>query len=907
MERDTFNMLIQAYSLEDERVLKILHGLQCTARCYIRIDKRNYLETLAQQASNAAFQNDFTRSYQIVRMLGGAPFKHSQVVSDKHGNAILNPEDAKLRWQEHFVEVFGARIVAEDELETTPPSLTTGFKPCEYTHYNIEEQVWKLGQRKACGPDNICAELIRAGGSPYIEFLHAVINSCCKAGYVAQSWRGGRIKDLWKGKGTARDCNNSRGLLLSDHSGKVFTGLLQAEVNDTYHAYIGPDQHGCATGHGTEFAVHMTRAFTDWCKVMGRSCFILFVDLTKAFDMAVRELLIGWRQNFLTDPIDFLMSVGLARHDAETFAADINTDGCFLTQLGLPEGVVELIRSLHTDTWFRYADLDTLIVTHKGGRQGCKLGGIIFNLIYARALHKLRERLLSEGIALRLSHDPHSAFFCKSSLNSNEHDVPIVEATYVDDEALYLSASSPKALDRAIDILLTELIGIFAAHGFQINWNPGKSEAILKYRGHGAKNAAEARLHEGRPRIKLPISANRRFLNVVDVYKHVGSIASCDGSVVPDASLRSSSALAAYVPLVNTLFASASVPTTLKLRFADSLVFSRLFYNVHTWVANNTFAMKTLNKVYMQVLRQVCNKCRYQARNNLDDISVRRLLQAPTVQCILRRKRLIYAGRLMEHGPPALRALLQTQVGRRSDEPVPWTAQLLSDFSCMKRYYRTKLDGMPAPTLQPKAWALLISDFPHEWRELVNGYIEYADPCTERVTQSSHSQHEFACGLCAARPAFKNAKALASHMRSKHKVTSPLNKYIDNSGICPVCRTNFFSRTRVLAHVSETRVRNKTGRKTCRQKLLAGDFPEISSTIFADAAIASRTERREAQRRGRTHTLATIPAKRQARPEQYSQLRPCKRLRTKTAPADVVFVPYTVPDASKRRRIDQTC
>jgi len=175
------------------------------------------------------------------------------------------------------------------------------------------------------------------------------------------------------------------------------------------------------------------------------------------------------------------------------------------------------------------------------------------------------------------------------------------------------------------------------------------------------------------------------------------------------------------------------------------------------------------------------------------------------------------------------------------------------------------------------------------------------------VTQSSHSQHEFACSLCAARPAFKNAKALASHMRSKHKVTSPLNKYIDTSGICPVCRTNFFSRTRVLAHVSETRVRNKTGRKTCRQKLLAGDFPEITSTIFADAAIASRTERREAQRRGRTHTLATIPAKRQARPEQYSQLRPCKRLRTKTAPADVVFVPYTVPDASKRRRIDQTC
>ena len=149
----------------------------------------------------------------------------------------------------------------------------------------------------------------------------------------------------------------------------------------------------------------------------------------------------------------------------------------------------------------------------------------------------------------------------------------------------------------------------------------------------------------------------------------------------------------------------------------------------------------------------------------------------------------------------------------------------------------------------------------------------------------------------------KCESASLSHARSKHKVASPLNKYIDTSGICPVCRTNFFSRTRVLAHVSETRVRNKTGRKTCRQRLLVGDFTEIISTVFADAAIASRTERREAQRRGRTHTLATIPAKRQARPEQYSQLRPCKRLRTKTARADIISVPIGNPDALKRRRV----
>jgi len=423
----------------------------------------------------------------------------------------------------------------------------------------------------------------------------------------------------------------------------------------------------------------------------------------------------------------------------------------------------------------------------------------------------------------------------------------------------------------------------------------------LKYRGEGAKKASEARLHEGKTQIKLPTSADREFLNVVDVYKHVGGLVSSDGSFIPDAKQRSASALAAYLPLVASVFSSAAIPTSLKLKFADSLVFSRLFYNVHTWVANNSFALKTLNKVYMQVLRQICNKCRYQRHNNSSDVAIRRLLRAPSLQCILRRKRLIYAGRLMQHSPLALRALLQTQVGPRKDQPVPWVVQLLSDFACLKRFYITKLDEMPDPTMQPHAWTSLINEFPYEWKELVNGYTEYENPCTDRVLQSSHGQHEFVCSLCATSPAFKNAKALASHIRCKHKVTSPLNKYIDNSGICPVCATNFHSRTRVLAHVSETRVRNKSGRKTCRQILQAGDFPEISESIFADATLASRTERREAQRRGRTHTLAILPAKGQAATEQYSQLRPIKRLRIK---ADIAFVPIGNLDALKRRRIE---
>ena len=144
----------------------------------------------------------------------------------------------------------------------------------------------------------------------------------------------------------------------------------------------------------------------------------------------------------------------------------------------------------------------------------------------------------------------------------------------------------------------------------------------------------------------------------------------------------------------------------------------------------------------------------------------------------MRRKRLIYARRVMAHGPPALQALFQCRVGP-GDEPLPWVRQLLNDLCHLQRYHGEKLREMPDPRQQPKAWTLLIVEFPQEWRELVNSYTEYENPCTSSVLQPHNDLYEFSCNLCVGRPAFKSAKALASHMRTKHKVTNPLSKYVD--------------------------------------------------------------------------------------------------------------------------------
>ena len=72
----------------------------------------------------------------------------------------------------------------------------------------------------------------------------------------------------------------------------------------------------------------------------------------------------------------------------------------------------------------------------------------------------------------------------------DENFTDILDATFVDDECIAISASTPKALKIAIDILLDTLITVFNLCHLKINFEPGKTEACVQLRG---KFAAETR------------------------------------------------------------------------------------------------------------------------------------------------------------------------------------------------------------------------------------------------------------------------------------------------------------------------------------------------------------------------------------------------------------------------------
>ena len=60
--------------------------------------------------------------------------------------------------------------------------------------------------------------------------------------------------------------------------------------------------------------------------------------------------------------------------------------------------VAKLISAIHTHSWMKHECAKEVVVTTRGGRQGCKIGGVIFGAVYAQALKDLRCDLRRSGL-----------------------------------------------------------------------------------------------------------------------------------------------------------------------------------------------------------------------------------------------------------------------------------------------------------------------------------------------------------------------------------------------------------------------------------------------------------------------------------------------------------------------------
>ena len=214
-----------------------------------------------------------------------------------------------------------------------------------------------------------------------------------------------------------------------------------------YKRYLPQNQCGGAPGRGTDIASHVVRSVVDFASLLDMSLAIVYVDLIKAFDFIIREFALGWISRNEVDNTQRLVKLGLSHQSAAHFSAVIGQDGGIMQQIGVHEHVVALLASLHDSSWFSVENTDSILVVDRGGRQGCTFGGKLFNTIYAVALDVVRDILIRRGVVIHIHYCSSALLwrpsnFVLGSTNASGPGVPLVDVTFVDDNAFFVLARS---------------------------------------------------------------------------------------------------------------------------------------------------------------------------------------------------------------------------------------------------------------------------------------------------------------------------------------------------------------------------------------------------------------------------------------------------------------------------------
>lgn len=312
----------------------------------IRLDKRNFVETLAKEAENAAYHGHMRDLFAIIKKLSGKFTKPERPVKDKNGNNIPNEEQQKIRWKEYFNELLNRpEPINPPDLQEADSDLLIECHPP--TKGEIRIAIKQLKNGKATGPDGIPAEALKTDLETSVEILHPLFTKIWEEEQVPSEWKEGYLVKIPK-KGDLSSCCNYRGITLLSIPGKVFNRVLLNRMKDTVDLILRDQQAGFRTNRSCTDQIATLRIILEQSLEWNSTLYVNFIDYEKAFDSVDRQTL--WK---------------------------------LLRYYGVPQKIVSIIRNSYEGMTCRVVhgqQLTDAFEVRTGVRQGCLLSPFLFLL-----------------------------------------------------------------------------------------------------------------------------------------------------------------------------------------------------------------------------------------------------------------------------------------------------------------------------------------------------------------------------------------------------------------------------------------------------------------------------------------------------------------------------------------------
>lgn len=250
-----------------------------------------------------------------------------------------------------------------------------------------------------------------------------------------------------------------------------------------------------------------------------------------------------------------------------------------LASSGASAFLQRLFAEFYRSTWFAVEGTPVVTATRRGSRPGDSFADLCFGFALHKIMASVEERLLERFPMLGIEWTGELApFLDRGSVCQLGPLMPI----WADDLAIAARHSDARFLLQLMPEIVSLVLDQLAASGLNPNMQPGKTEALIDFRGAGSVQIRRELVQQDLL-LHLPSALISEPLRLVGQYKHLGTYMQKGSGLTRDLYVKFACAHDVFTRYRPQIFGNRALALSTKVQFFHSLVLSTIVFNCATW------------------------------------------------------------------------------------------------------------------------------------------------------------------------------------------------------------------------------------------------------------------------------------------------------------------------------------
>ena len=160
--------------------------------------------------------------FQILKSMTRKFQPRLQCIQTATGENLTEAAQIRDRWKGYCEDLYHdeeGKEIEQAHWEQEPPPLRS----------EVAHAICQTASRKALSPDEVPAELLKAGGQTVLEIMHRICVAIWETGEWPEEWTSSTFIPLPK-KGDLKQCANYRTIALVSHASKIFLWIILERI-----------------------------------------------------------------------------------------------------------------------------------------------------------------------------------------------------------------------------------------------------------------------------------------------------------------------------------------------------------------------------------------------------------------------------------------------------------------------------------------------------------------------------------------------------------------------------------------------------------------------------------------------------------------------------------------------------